>query len=377
MDFSLSDEGRELRELARKILETEVTNERLRRIEAEGQAMDAELWQALARAHLLGVAVPEAYGGSGFGFFELCLLLQEVGRTVAPLPAVATLALGALPLAAFGSEEQKRSWLPAVTEGRALLSAALIELDAPDPLDPGTTAKREGDGFLLEGCKSLVPAGGQSARVLVPARCEDGRIGVFLVDPAGPGVACAPQGCSDRQPYVELRLARARASELLGDLERGAEILHWLVRRATAALCAVQLGVSERALEMTAAYTRERHQFDRPVGSFQAVHQRAGDAFVQVEAMRLSLWEAAWRLAEGLPADHAVAIAKYWAAEGGHFVAYAAQHLHGGIGVDVDYPLHRYFLWTTQLEHTLGAARAQLSQLGDRLAERSAPEACG
>ena len=121
---------------------------------------------------------------------------------------------------------------------------------------------------------------------------------------------------------------------------------------------------------MTAEYARERVQFDRPIGSFQAVHQRAADAYIQVEAMRLCLWEAAWQLDEGRDAQLAIATAKFWAAEGGQFVAYACQHLHGGIGIDIDYPMHRYFLWSMQNEHAFGAASAQLADLGLEIAAR-------
>ena len=130
----------------------------------------------------------------------------------------------------------------------------------------------------------------------------------------------------------------------------------------------MQLGVTERALEMTAEYSRERIQFDRPIGSFQAVHQRAADAYINVEAIRLTALEAAWRLGENLPAEEHVAVAKFWAAEGGHFAAYACQHLHGGIGIDMDYPLHRYFTWASQSEHELGSAKIQIEHLGERIA---------
>ncbi|MCZ6463373.1 MAG: acyl-CoA/acyl-ACP dehydrogenase [Proteobacteria bacterium] len=377
MDFSFSDEQKDLRELARQILEDKVSNERLKQVEAQDEVFDADLWQELARSNLLGAALPEAFGGTGFGYFELCLLLQEIGRTVAPVPVYASLVLGALPLAEFGSDAQKREWLPRVVDGSAVLSAGLVELEADDPMDPATTAKRDGDGWRLEGRKSLVPAGLRAARILVPARSDDGRIGVFLVDPESAGVERTSQQCTDRQPYCQLALSGTAVTErdLVGDLDRGSEILAWLLDRATVGLCAVQLGVSERALEMTAAYTSERRQFDRPVGSFQAVHQRAADAYVNVEAMRLTTWETAWRLAQGKNADEAIAIAKYMAADGGHFVAYAAQHLHGGIGIDVDYSLHRYWSWTTQIEHTLGSGRAQIARLGARLAKRGMPAA--
>ncbi len=371
MDFSLSDEQVELRDLARKILEDIATNDRLKEIESKDPVFDEKLWGELAKANLVGVAIPEEFGGSGFGSLELCVLLQEIGRAVAPVPAVATLALGALPIATWGSDAQKQAWLPRIAQGDAILTAALVEHASPNPRSPATTATPDGDGWTLDGVKSNVPAGSLAERVLVPTRTADGRIGIFLVDPRSDGIEVAVQATSDRQPHAEIRLsgARVRRADLLGDLDHGAEILGWLVDHATIALCAVQLGVCERGLEMTAAYSRERIQFDRPIGSFQAVHQRAADAFIHVEAMRLTLWEAAWQLAEGCLAVDTVATAKFWAAEGGQFVSYACQHLHGGIGIDVDYPMHRYFLWAMQNEHTLGAASAQLAEMGRELAK--------
>jgi alkylation response protein AidB-like acyl-CoA dehydrogenase len=146
-----------------------------------------------------------------------------------------------------------------------------------------------------------------------------------------------------------------------------------MVDHATVSYCAVQLGVSESSLERTAAYTRERVQFGRPIGSFQAVHQRVADAYSQLEAMRLTFMQAAWRLSQGMEATRAIGAAKFWAAEGGQFIAFASQHLHGGIGIDVDYPLHRYFLWSMQNEHSLGSASAQLATLGREIADRKSP----
>ena len=158
------------------------------------------------------------------------------------------------------------------------------------------------------------------------------------------------------------------AKDRLGD----DEALRWLVDHATLARCAMQLGVTERALEMTAAYGRERIQFDVPIGSFQAFHQRAADAYIQVEGIRLTTWEAIWKLSSGRDARDMVSVAKFAASEGAAFSAYACQHLHGGVGIDVDYPLHRYFKWSTQIEHELGAAKVQLERLGERIARGEA-----
>jgi alkylation response protein AidB-like acyl-CoA dehydrogenase len=375
MDFEFSEEEQAVGQLAREILEDHATNERLKEMEAGDVLIDAELWKALADANLLGTATPEAHGGSDLGFMALCKLLQEIGRSVAPVPAYASLVLGALPLTRFGSAAQQETWLPRLATGEVVLTAALSEYDSSDPLRPSCEAKAEGDGHRLSGIKSLVPCAEQAARILVPATLGESRIGLFLVDPASSGVTLTAQGTSDGQPHAQLELdgVMVGAGDVLGTLDEGSAQLRWLVQRATAARCMMQLGVTERALEMTSQYSRDRVQFDRPIGSFQAVHQRAADAYINVECIRLTAWEAAWRLGQELPADEQVQVAKYWAAEGGQYAAYACQHLHGGIGIDVDYPLHRYFKWAIQLEHELGSAKHQLDWLGSEIAANGLP----
>jgi alkylation response protein AidB-like acyl-CoA dehydrogenase len=375
VEFSIEEEEQAVVELAREILEDHSTNERKKELEAGEAPYDTPLWLALARANLLGTAVPEAYGGSDLGFMSLCLLLQEVGRTVASIPAFPALVLGAMPLARFGSESQKKEWLPAIVGGERFVTAALSEYESSDPLAPATRVEADGDGFRLTGIKTNVPGAGQAVSILVPARFDDGAIGLFYVSPETDGVTLTAQETSDGQPHAQLALSGARVFEdaRLGSPQNGADVLRWLVDRAIAARCMMQLGVTERALEMTAAYSRERVQFDRAIGSFQAVHQRAADAYINVEAVRLTAHEATWRLSQELPANEHVAVAKYWAAEGGQFVAYACQHLHGGIGIDLDFPLHRYFTWATQIEHELGSARHQLDRLGRVIAAEGLP----
>jgi 3-oxocholest-4-en-26-oyl-CoA dehydrogenase beta subunit len=375
MDFGIREEDQTVVDLARRILRDFASNEQLKAFEASGQAYDARLWQALAQSNLLGTAIPEVYGGAGLGFLALCLLLQEVGRTVAPVPAYPSLVLGALPLTRFGSEPQKNAWLPAMVSGERLLTAALSEFDSSDPLSPTTRAEAVGNGYRLTGTKTNVPSAQQASHVLIPAHFDDGSIGLFFVEPNSNRVTLTAQKTSDGQPHAQLELAGAYVA---GDARldwrgNGAEVLRWLVNRAIAARCVMQLGVTERALEMTAEYSRERIQFDRPLGSFQAFHQRAADAYISVEAIRLSALEAVWRLSQDLPADEHVAVAKFWAAEGGQFAAFACQHLHGGIGLDVDYPLHRYFTWAIQIEHELGSAKHHLERLGRDIAANGLP----
>ena len=371
MDFSFNEEQQDLQGLAKQILEAEVTHERLKEIEAGEDNFDRELWAKLAEAGLLGIALPEAHGGGGYGFLEAAIVLEQLGRTVAPVPYLSTVVLGALPVAQFGSDEQQQRLLPGVASGERLLTAALVEVGA-DPRRPVTTARRDGDGWVLDGEKICVPDGTLADHLLVPASTDDGVI-VAIVNPDA-GVTRERQRTTSGHPEALLRLdgTRVADADVLGGVAHGAEVLDWTIERATAALCAVAIGVCEEALRMTAEYTKTREQFERPIATFQAVGQRAADAYIDTEAIRLTAWQAIWRLSEGLSAAAEVAVAKFWAAEGGQRVVHAAQHLHGGMGVDRDYPLFRYFLLAKQLELTLGGTTPQLLALGRILADEPA-----
>jgi alkylation response protein AidB-like acyl-CoA dehydrogenase len=367
MDFNPSEEQQTIRELARGILDAEATQERLRAAERTPDWHDDALWKQLADANLLGIAIPEPHGGMGMGMLELCVLLEELGRAAMPSAAFASLVLGALPLAQFGSAAQQARWLPRVASGEALLTAALDDANSADVYAPATRARRDGPDWLLDGAKRFVPHARGAGAILIPARTSDG-VAVFLVDPASGGFALESRVTSDGQPLFDLTLRGVRVADdarLPGD---GAAILRWLHPRALTALAALHVGVCDRALAITADYTRERKQFGVPIGSFQAVQHREADAFIDLQAMRWTLWRAAARLAAGLPAEREARVAKIWAAEGGARIVNAALHLHGGIGSDVDYPIHRYFLWSKGLELALGGASAHVAALGADIA---------
>jgi alkylation response protein AidB-like acyl-CoA dehydrogenase len=375
MDFSFTEAQSAVADLSRKIFAERVTPASLKAVEAEPAFFDRRLWTDLANAGLLGTAIPEREGGSGHGLSEICALLVEAGSAVAPVPIWPVLVLGALPIAMLGTPEQRQRWLPGVAAGDVLLTAALTEERATDPTRPETRAERAGDRWSLEGVKTCVPAAHLAARVLVPARARDGAVGVFLVDPAQEGVTLERQIATTGEPQLRITLTGAlvEGGDVLVPPTEGAAALAGIVERASVGLCALELGVAERALRRTAAYTASRRQFDRPIATFQAVAQRAADAYIDVEAIRLTMWKAAFRLDAGLPAAEAVAMAKLWAAEAGHRVVYAAQHLHGGIGFDTDYPLYRHYLWSKQIELTLGSASVHLARLGEAIAAGASP----
>jgi acyl-CoA dehydrogenase len=369
MDFKLTPAQEDLGALTRQILTDQVTQERLREIEAGETRFDHALWSDLAKAGVLTAALPEAAGGAGFGLLEQCSVLIEIGRTVAPVPYLPAIVLGASAIAAFGSPGQRERWLAPAACGELILAAALAEEDSEDVRRPVTSADRSGDGWELTGTKTTVLAGAVASLLLVPASTPAGPA-VFLVASSDPGVTIRPQQVTggDATAVVELSRAFVPQDRVLGSIAAGTEVIDWLVQRATIGLCALQLGVTERAVELTAAYARTREQFGKPIGSFQAVSQRLADDYIEVEGLRLSLWQAAWLLAEGRAGDTEVATAKFWAAEAGHQVGHTAVHVHGGVGIDMDGEIHRYFVAAKHNEFALGGATAQLRRIGAILA---------
>jgi len=377
MDFNQDEAALELAGLARKILTDRLTAERLRAAEA-GDGFDPALWADLAGAGILSAALPESLDGAGLGLLAQCSVLTELGRAVAPVPYLPSIMLGAGALARFGTGEQQRRWAVPAARGEVVLTAALAEEDGDDPRAPSATAEPAAGeptagepgagGWVLSGVKTTVPAAPPADLMLVPAATPP-NVTVFLVTPADEGVTVQPQrvtgGSAGR---VMLDGVRLGADRVLGTPAAGREIAGWLLDHATVGLCALQLGVVERALEMTAEYARNRVQFGKPIGGFQAVAQRLEDGYIDVEAVRLTMWQAAWQLSAGLRSDTAIATAKFWAADAGHRVAHTAVHVHGGVGIDMDYPLHRYFVAAKSCEFTLGGATAQLRRIGTALA---------
>jgi alkylation response protein AidB-like acyl-CoA dehydrogenase len=369
VDFALTEPQQELAGLAARILEDRMTIAHLKERDRSDDWYDLDTWREFAKANLLGVALPESAGGLGFGFLDLCMVLREIGRNVAPLPAIPTLVSGALPIAKYGTDAQQ-AILAKVAAGEVILTAALAEYGA-EPDDPSvTTASRDGDGWTLRGVKTGVVGAGAAELVLVPAKIGDD-VGMFLVSPRAAGVTVARQEVMNHEPFSELRLDGVRVGDdaLLGSVAQGREILTYTLNRTTVAICAVVSGVADKALRLTAQYTTERKQFDRQIGTFQAVGQRMADCFIENQAIELTMLQAATHLDEGRDYLLEVATAKFWAAEGGNHIAHAALHIHGGISIDVDFPIHRYFLWLKRYEFTLGSATPELLRIGRVLAE--------
>jgi acyl-CoA dehydrogenase len=375
VDFSFPDECQELAELTRTILADHATPARLAEVEATGDRFDRALWTELAKAGVLSAALPESVGGSGLGLLEQCAVLVELGRAVAPVPYLCSIVQAASAVAEFGTDAQRTTWAAPAAAGEVVLTAALSEEVGDDPARPATTAERASASaqWHVHGSKVAVQAGPVANLFLVPAETALG-LTVFLITSTDSGVTVRRQEIvdGDAEGLLELDDVVLGEDRVLGEPGGGAAVVEWLTTRGTVGLCALQAGVSAESLQMTAKYANGRVQFERPIATFQAVGQRLADCYIDVEAIRLTLWQAAWRLSKNLAAHNEIATAKFWAADAGHRIAHAAVHIHGGVGIDVDYPLHRYFVATKRIEFSLGGATTHLRRIGTALAAEPA-----
>ncbi|MGY1436864.1 acyl-CoA dehydrogenase family protein [Streptomyces reniochalinae] len=346
---------------------------------------DRDLWDRLARADLLGLTVPVRHGGSGLDAVALCLVLREAGRVLARVPLVETGA-AALTLAEYGSDELCARLLPRIARGELALtvagqgasgherpelavsarpSAERLSAERPSAERPSSAGNGDGGGWVLDGVQTAVPWGRTADLVVVPAHTADGRplLAVLAPGATSGGVVLDEQASTNGEPYARLRLDAVRVPA--GDVIEDAAAPAHLWRLLTTGTCALALGLGSKVLEMTSAYVSGREQFGFPVATFQAVAVQSADRYIDLRAMEATLWQAAWRLD---PAE--VAVAKMWASDGVRRLVQTAQHLHGGMGTDTDYPLHRFHAWAKQWELSYGSAAAHEEALGELLAAR-------
>jgi len=363
MDFTTTEAAQDLGGLVDTIVDAVCTPDHQRELDRLEQRFDRELWRKLIDADILSSAAASALGGDGFGVLEQVAILVALGHQLAAVPYLESVVLASSALARFGSEELQQAWgVPAVS-GEKILTVALDGEMGEGPVQ----ATRSGDGYLLTGTRTQVGYGPAADAFLVPAETDSGTA-VFLVTADDVSVTALQTTGLGSVGHLALDGTQVDDSRRVG----GSEVAAWLGTLATLGRTAFQLGVLERGLQMTAEYARTREQFDRPIGSFQAVSQRLADGYIDVKGLRLTLIQAAWRVSEDIPAEIDVASAAFWAADAGHRVAHTIVHVHGGVGVDTDHPVHRYFLAAKETEFALGGATGQLRRIGRELAETPA-----
>ncbi|MGW3095745.1 acyl-CoA dehydrogenase family protein [Streptomyces sp. NPDC001102] len=330
---------------------------------------DRALWAKLAEADLLSLLLDARYGGAGLDAIALCLVLRESAKHLARVPLLESSAAAAA-VQAHGGEELRSALLPGAARGELVLTVAAHGRTGHDPAELAVSAQQDGDEWLLDGVQTAVPWAHNADFVLLPARTAADRTLLAVVSPGHEGVSLAEQVSTSGERLGELRLdSVAVAARDVMDADGAWDGLRDLLTTGT---CALALGLGERVLAMTGEYAGKREQFGHPIATFQAVAVQAADRYIDLRAMEATLWQAAWRIASGaagaLPASGDVAVAKIWASEGVRRVVQTAQHLHGGFGADVEYPLHRYHAWAKHLELSLGPAAAHEEALGDLLA---------
>ncbi|OBJ78834.1 acyl-CoA dehydrogenase [Mycobacterium gordonae] len=361
MDFSTTEAAQDLGGLVDTIVDSVCTPEHQRELDKLDQRFDRDLWRKLIDSDILTSAAATQVGGDGFGVLEQVAILVALGHQLAAVPYLESIVLGSGALARFGSEELQQSWGSEAVRGEKILTVALDGEMGDGPVQAV-------DGRLT-GSRTQVFYGPAADAFLVPAETDSGTA-VFLVAADDPGVTVTPLQTTGLGSVGHLALDGVSVDE--ARRVGGPEVVLWLRTISTLGRSAYQLGVLERGLQMTAEYARTREQFDRPIGSFQAVGQRLADGYIDVKGLRLTLTQAAWKVAEDIPAEIDVASAAFWAADAGHRVAHSIVHVHGGVGVDTDHPVHRYFLSAKETEFTLGGATGQLRQIGRELAETPA-----
>ena len=346
-----------------------------------GEPWDWALWQRLGQAGLLALVVPDWLGGDGLGVPEAAALLTEVGRHAAPVPALTTLMTGVLPVVRWGDRDAQAAVLAGVATGDTVLTAAIREPSEPRPGRPGTTVvqrtsqppldrpvttvrQRSCWKACVSGLKVGVPAAARARWILVPATVPDGGTAVVVVDAAGPGVSVAAGSGLGPGAEGTVRLEDAPVAHLLGETDGRA--VTDLYQLAVAGACAVADGAVAAALELTTAHVAARQQFGRPLAAFQAVAQQVADVYVTARTLHLAAVSGAWRLGAGLDAELDLDVAAYWLAEHGPAALRTCHHLHGGLGMDVSYPLHRYSALVGDLVRLVGGADYALDLLGDR-----------
>ena len=358
MEFSLTPEQHAVAALAEDLFGAHGSDDHVRAIAQAGATIDMPLWRKLAETSLLDLAMPESDGGSGLGMLELGLVLEQQGRFLAAAPLWQH-QLAGLTIATHGKPALRQRVLPAIANGEQVAALA-SECCA----EQGLRASRAANGWTLNGTLAAVLLDDVHTWLLAPASTPAG-VRLFLIPASQPGIHRTRGLLTDFQPVCDLTFDNA---EVAADSDLDAAALDWLEPRIALCLSALQLGVLAEALRRAAAYVSERHQFGRPLGSFQAIAVRAADAYIEVELLRSALWQLAWRLDQDLPAIAAARVCKHQASQAGHLVSHTAQHFHGGVGADLQYPIHRFYLKSRALEMSGGGAEAQLARIGRDLA---------
>jgi len=365
MDLGLNEQQQMLRDFARDFLEKECPESLVRAMEEDERGYSPELWRKMAEQGWQGLIIPEEYGGVGMGFLELAVLLEEFGRFLVPGPFISTVVLGAIPILEAGSEEQKQQLLPRIAQGELILTMALLEPSARlDAQGVQMAARPQGEAFILSGTKLFVPDAHVSDYMVVAARTRQAAdptegVTLFLVDSRSPGIKheLLKTIAADKQCAVTFEEVQVPRASVLGEVDRGWPVVQRVMTKAAVAWSAYLLGLAQMDFEISVQYAKDRIQFGRPIGSFQAIQHKCADMAIDVDGCRFITYRAAWALAEGEPdAELWASMAKAWVSEASRRVVAHGQQIHGGIGFTKEYKIQLYFRRQKMAELMFGDA---------------------
>jgi len=351
VDFSFTEEQDMLRILARDFLAKECPKAEVREMTEDERGYDPQMWRSMAGLGWMGLIFPEEYGGMRASFMDLVILMEEMGRNILPGPYFSTIALCALPLFEYGSSEQKIKFLPQIAKGEGIWTFALTESSGRcKASEVKLRALLEGTNYVLRGCKLFVSDAHVADYMLVVGRTGEGNspeegITLFIVDAKGPNVQAEsiPTIGGDRQFKVSFDGVVVPEDNILGKRGKGWDVVDFILQRAAVLKCAEISGACQAVLDMTSSYAKERIQFDRPIGSFQAVQHKLADMLVDVEAVQYLLYQAAWGISVGSPSPWQISAAKVKANEVYQRICIEAIAAHGAIGYTMDHDIGLYY----------------------------------
>ncbi|MFP3898176.1 MAG: acyl-CoA dehydrogenase family protein [Dehalococcoidia bacterium] len=345
MKLALTEEQEMLRKTARAFLADKCPKAYVKQMEGSEGGYSPELWREMADLGWMGLALPEQYGGGGMGFLDLAVLLEEMGRACLPGPFFSTVVLGLLPISELGSEEQRQKYLPPAIRGENMLTLALLEPGCRnyDAREVVVEAIAYGGNHIIKGTKLFVPDAHVADYVLCVARMRsENGMGVLVANARSPHISHKLLKSIGGDKLCEVVFDRLPVPEadVLGGRAQDYSVVQEIVQRAAVAKCCESVGNIQRVLEMTVDYAKERKQFGRPIGSFQAIQHYCVDMATDVDGARFSTYQAAWMLSQGLSCTREAAIAKAWTGEASRRVMNLAHQIHGAIGVSMEHDLH-------------------------------------
>ena len=362
MDFNFSEEQGMLRTLARDFLSRECPKTKVRELEKDEKGYDPQMWHNMAKLGWMGLVFPEEYEGINASFMDLVILMEEMGKNILPGPFFSTIAFCALPILEYGTVEQKSRFLPQIARGETIWALALTESSGSyRASEIRLHAKLEGEDYILEGDKFFVSDAHIADYLLVVARTGEEKspekgITLFIVDAkdTGLGMEVIPTIAGDRQYKVSFNKVRVSKNSILGDAGQGWHIVDFLLQRAAILKCAEISGACQAVLDMTSTYAKQRIQFDRPIGSFQAIQHKLADMLIDVDGVQYLLYQAAWGISVGSPSQLQISIAKAKASEAYQRICIDGITTHGAIGFSLDHDIGLYYRRVKTAEFAAG-----------------------